>query len=200
MDMNYNTLKKNFESHGFITSYFEKKEEAIQYLTDSIHGKVIGIGGSKTVQELGLDVTLAGDNEVIWHWLEPGQPTLDRAKQAEIYICSANGVSETGELINIDGTGNRVSMTLFGPQKTYYLIGSNKIEPNLQEAVKRAKNVAAPKNAMRLNAKTPCVSNGGDHCYDCSSPARICKATVILERPCGVMEVELVFINEELGY
>lgn len=198
--MDYGLLKKNFEHHGFQTSYFETGKEAAEYLGQVLHGKTIGIGGCMTAKEIELDKALAEDNEVIWHWLEPGKETLDKAKTAEVYICSANGVSETGELVNIDGTGNRVSMTVYGPKKTYYLIGKNKLTPDLHQAIFRAKNIASPKNAMRFGKKTPCVQNGGDRCYDCNSPERICKATVILERPCNGMEVEVVFINEDLGY
>ena len=117
-----------------------------------------------------------------------------------VYILSANGVSETGELVNIDGTGNRAAASLFGPERVFYVIGRNKIAPDLHSAIARAKNTACTKNARRLGVKTPCTASGELHCYDCNSPARICSATVILERPCNGMTVELVFINEDLGY
>lgn len=198
--MNYDKLKVNFEKHGFTTSYFKSKEEAVSYLAASVKGEVVGMGGSVTIQDMGLDQVLSKENEVIWHWYEPGRETLNKARQASVYLSSANGISETGEIVNIDGTGNRVSMTIFGPKKTIFLVGANKITPDLDSAIKRAKNVSAPKNAMRLKKNTPCAVNEGDHCYDCSSPDRICKATVILERPCNGMEVEIIFIDEELGY
>ena len=81
---------------------------------------------------------------MIWHWNEPGAQTLARAREAQIYITSANGVSETGELVNIDGTGNRVAQTLYGPEKVYFVVGKNKIEKDLSSALSRARNVAAP--------------------------------------------------------
>lgn len=198
--MNRELLKKNFESHGFTTSFFNTKEEAAAYLNGQLHGKKIAFGGSITVKEMGLDKLLADENEVIWHWLVPGRETLMDARTADIYLTSANGVSETGELVNIDGTGNRVAQTLYGPEKTYFLIGNNKIREDLAGAIDRARNIAAPKNAMRFQVNTPCVANGGDRCYDCNSPDRICHATVILNRPCKGMEVELLFIDEELGF
>lgn len=198
--MNRELLKKNFEAHGFQTSFFETKEEALGYLTGQLKGRSIALGGSVTLQEMGLAEALRAENEVIWHWLTPGMETLKKAREADIYITSANGVSQTGELVNIDGTGNRVSQTLFGPEKTYFVIGKNKVCPDLQAALDYARNVAAPKNALRLNRKTPCAANGGDRCYHCNSPERICHATVILEQPCGTMEVEVVFVNEVLGY
>lgn len=196
--MNTELLKKNFGEHGFETSFFETKEQATEYLTGKIKGKKVAFGGSMTVQEMKLDKALAEENEVIWRTRE--RESLMEARAAEVYITSANGVSETGELINIDGRGNRVSQTLFGPEKVYYVVGYNKLAPTMHQAMTRAKNIAAPKNAVRLNAKTPCAAHGGDRCYDCSSPDRLCRATVILERPCRDMEAEVVFINEELGY
>lgn len=198
--MNYELLKKNFEAHRFQTSYFSTKEEAAAYLAGAIHGELVAFGGSMTAKEMGLDELLAKENEIAWHWLTPGRETLLKARDAGVYILSANGVSETGEIINIDGTGNRLSASLYGPKKVYYLVGSNKIEPDMHSALMRAKNVAAAKNALRLKTKTPCVANGGDRCYDCNSPDRICNATLILERPCKGMEVEVVFIDEELGF
>ena len=116
---------------------------------------------------------------------------LVEARSAEVYITSANGVSKTGELVNIDGTGNRVSQTLFGPE-------NNKVCPDLTSAMERAKQIAAPKNAARLQVQTPCAKTGV--CVDCNSPARICHSIVILERPSNGMEVEVVFVDEEMGY
>ena len=116
---------------------------------------------------MGLAERLRENNEVIWHWDIPGRETLLQAREAKVYLASANGVSETGELVNIDGTGNRVSQTLYGPEKIYFIVGSNKIEPDLARAMERAKNVAAPKNARRLGSATPCAAKG-DRCYDCS--------------------------------
>lgn len=198
--MNYELLKKNFEAHRFHTSHFQTKEEAAAYLKDKIHQEVVGFGGSMTAKEMKLDEILKEDNEIFWHWLEPGRETLLKAREASVYILSANGVAETGELVNIDGNGNRLSASLFGPKQVYYVVGKNKIAPDLPAAMKRARDVASTKNAMRFQSKTPCVANNGDHCYDCSSPDRICNATLILERPCRGMEVEILFVEEELGF
>ena len=198
--MNYELLKKNFEGHRFHTSYFPTKEEAAEYLKGMIHGELVGFGGSMTVKEMGLDECLAKDNEIVWHWLTPGQEARLKARDASVYILSANGVSETGEIVNIDGTGNRLAASLFGPKRVFYVVGRNKIEPDLPAAMKRARNVAAAKNALRLQTKTPCAADGGKQCYECTSPERICCATVILERPCQGMEVEIIFIDEDLGF
>lgn len=199
--MDYSLLKKNFEAHRFHTSYFETKEEAAEYLTEQLKGETVGFGGSMTAKEMGLYEKLGRENKVIWHWEaeDPAKARLE-ARDASVYILSANGVSETGELVNIDGTGNRLAASLFGPKRVIYIVGKNKVEPDLHSAINRARNVAAVKNALRFGTKTPCVASGGEKCFECSSPERICNAMVILERPCTGMEVELVFINEDLGY
>lgn len=197
--MNRELLKKNFERHEFETSFFETKEQAAEYLKAQIKGQRVAFGGSVTLQEMKLFDVLSEENEVIWHWNEPGAETLAKAREAQIYITSANGVSETGELVNIDGTGNRVAQTLYGPEKVYFVVGANKIEKDLSSSLSRARNVAAPLNAKRLKMNTPC-SKTGEKCFDCSSEARICRATVILERPTRGMKAEIVFINEALGY
>ena len=183
--MDYTVLKKNFENHRFHTSYFETKEEAAAYLSNQIKGEKVGFGGSITAKEMNLFEVLGKDNEVIWHW-EQGP--------------DANAAAATGQIINIDGTGNRLSESLFGPKRVYYVIGKNKIAPDLSSAMDRARNIACPKNAARFNKKTPCVVSDDKKCYDCNSPERICNAILILERPCTGMEVEMVFINEDLGY
>ncbi|MCI8454634.1 MAG: LUD domain-containing protein [Lachnospiraceae bacterium] len=198
--MDYQTLKKNFENHRFQTSYFATKEEAADYLVKMVRGETVGFGGSMSVKEMGLYERLGEMNTVLWHWVGPAQKTRLLARDATVYILSANGVSETGELVNIDGTGNRLAASLFGPKRTIYLIGKNKIEPDLVSAMKRARNVAAVKNAERFQTKTPCVASGGEKCFACNSPERICNATVILERPMKGMETELLFIDEELGF
>ena len=198
--MDQELLKKNFEGHGFKTSFFRTKEAAAEYLASGIEGKRVAMGGSMTLKEMGIYELLEKKNEVIWHWVTPGEAALKKAREAQIYLTSANAASETGELVNIDGTGNRVSQTVFGPEKTYFIIGKNKLCTGFGTALWRAKNVAAPKNAARLQVATPCAAANGDKCYDCSSPERICRSTVIIERPSKGMEVEVVFVDEDLGY
>lgn len=190
-------LKKNLEERGFMTAYFETAQEAADYLDRRIDGTTVGFGGSLTAKELGLYDRLAAHNETIWHW-EKG--ALDKAAAAKVYVTSANGVAETGEIINIDGTGNRVASTLYGHEKVYFVVGVNKIAPDYEQALWRARNIASPKNAQRLGVKTPCAVKG-DKCYDCKSPARICRALVVLwEKPRGIGEIEVVLVNQELGY
>lgn len=194
---NIDILRKNLEARGFQTSYFETIESANTYLNRELDGQSIGIGGTMTVREMDLYPLLAAHNRCYWHW---EGATVDQAAAAEVYICSLNGVAETGELVNIDGAGNRVASGLFGHKKVYFIIGVNKIAPDLERAVWRARNIAGPKNARRLGKRTPCAVNC-DRCYDCASPDRICSALVTYwKRPTYIPEAEIVIINQELGY
>ena len=191
-----NKLRANLEERGFVTAYFETAAEAAQYLDAKIDGKSVGLGGSVTAQQLELEKLLPVHNVVHWHWL--GGTHADAA-EAEVYISSVNGLAETGEIINIDGTGNRVASTIFGHKELYLVVGVNKIAPTYDEALFRARNVAAPKNAQRLGRKTPCAERG-DRCYDCKSAERICRALAVLwEKPNGIPYAEVILVNQELG-
>lgn len=190
------TLRKNLEQRGFSTSYFSTGKEASDYLNKKIDGKTVGIGGSLTVKQIGLDQLLATHNDIKWHW---SGATPQEAATAQVYLSSVNGIAETGEIVNIDGTGNRVASTIFGHEELYLLVGINKIAPDYDAALWRARNVASPKNAQRLGRKTPCAVNG-DRCYDCKSPERICRALAVLwEKPNGIGRAEVVLVGEELG-
>jgi len=109
------------------------------------------------------------------------------------------GLAETGEIINIDGTGNRISAALYGHKKVYFVVGKNKIAPTYEEALHRARNIAAPKNCVRLGLKTPCAAKA-DKCYDCASPDRICCGLSVLWTKMLGADMEVVLIDEELGY
>ncbi|MBU5625549.1 lactate utilization protein [Oscillibacter sp. MSJ-2] len=194
----FDKVSKALKSRGFAVSRFGTAAEAADYLNQSIDGKTVGFGGSVTLQEMGLYETLGSHNEVVWHW--KGGPELRReAMTTQVYLTSVNGLAETGELVNIDGSGNRVAGSLFGHEKVYLVVGRNKIAPTYEEALWRARNIAAPKNAKRLGAKTPCAAKG-DRCYDCAGPGRICRALVVLWEPMTGMETEVVLVDEELGY
>lgn len=183
-------LRANLEARGFRTTYFPTADEAAAYLDGQIDGKTVGIGGSMTVKEMGLYPRLAAHNQVVWHW-EGG--ALRDAVLTDVYITSANALAETGEIVNIDGNGNRVSSTLYGHQKVYFLVGVNKA------ALWRARNVAAPKRAQSMGCRTPCAAKA-DRCYDCKSPERICRGLVVLWEAIGSMEMEVVLVDEALGY
>ena len=188
-------LRKN----GFEVTRFATREEAAAYIGASVKGKTVGIGGSMTVRALEIYDRIRDDNRVFWHMVEPGDETMMQASAAEVYITGVNAISEEGYLVNIDGRGNRVAGTLMKKDKVYLVAGINKLSGPLSEAIERARGVAAPLNAKRLECKTPCAAS--DHCFDCSSPARICNALVVLwRRPFWCESMEVILIDEELGF
>ena len=195
--VNYELLCKNLQAEGFTVSRFATAQEAADYLDSQIDGVSVGIGGSITVKEMGLYPRLSAHNKVVWHW-EGG--SLAEAANTDVYISSVNGLAETGEIINIDGNCSRVASTMYGHKKVYLVVGVNKIAPDYDAALWHARNVAAPKNAQRLNRKTPCAVKG-DKCYNCSSPERICRGlTVLWCKPSPIEVMEVVLIDQELGY
>ena len=193
----FSKVKASLEERGFAVSCFATAEEAMDYLDGKLDGKSIGIGGSMTIRDMGLDQRLETHNQVIWHWKDG---TTQEAARAQVYLTSVNGLAETGEIINIDGTGNRVASTIFGHEEVYFIVGRNKLAPDYDGALWRARNIASPKNAQRLGKKTPCAVKG-DKCYDCKSPQRICRAlTVLWEAPTGIGRSEVVLIDQDLGF
>ncbi len=195
--MDCTKLLNNLKQRGFSAQYFDTAAEASAYLCDALKGETIGFGGSITLESMRLYEQLEKENTVCWHWKDPA--ALKRFAEFTAYITSANAVAQTGELVNIDGTGNRLAGTLFGGKKLYFVCGVNKIAPDLTGAIDRARNVAAPANAKRLNRKTPCVVTG--KCHDCNSPERICRGMAIHMQPMNSFEsTEVLIIGEQLGY
>lgn len=201
--MDFSNIKTNLEKKGYAVSAFETAADAAEYMAEKIKNTTVGIGGSMTARQMGLYEKLSENNDVYWHWqLKEGQSpqqAYDGARNAAVYISSVNGISETGEIINIDGSGNRVAETIYGHEKVYLLVGRNKIAPNFEKAMWRARNIAAPLNAKRLGTATPCAAKG-DKCYDCDSPGRICKAFLVFSCKPNMTNCEVILINEELGY
>lgn len=196
----YEKLRANLEREGFRTTFFPDAAAARVYLDGTLDGVTIGFGGSQTVRDMGLFETLALHNNCVWHWDKERNVQPREATDAPVYICSVNGLSENGEVINIDGAGNRVSSTLFGHEKVYFIVGRNKIAPDYDSALHRARNIAAPLNARRLEKRTPCAV-GELKCHNCASPDRICAALVVFwEKPALAGEIEIVLIDEDIGF
>jgi len=199
----FTKVAENLKDLGYQVSIFDTKEQAADYLCSQIQNTTVGFGGSMTLREMGLYDRLQQTNTVHWHWLPQGDDTIPQtrmlARDTEIYLSSVNGLSENGEIINIDGSGNRVAETIFGHKKVYFVVGKNKLAEDYDKALWRARNIAAPKNAQRMHAKTPCAEMG-DQCYDCKSPGRLCRALSVLWcAPMGSW-YEVVLIKEDLGY
>ena len=194
----FDTVKKNLEDRGYAVEVFASGAEAAAYLDGAVDGKSVGFGGSMTLDQLGLYDALGKHNTVVWHWKQDAGPARREGMFTDVYLSSANGLAETGEIVNIDGNGNRVAATLFGHEKVYLVIGRNKLAPTYEEALWRARNIASPKNVQRLGKKTPCAVKG-DRCYDCKSPDRICRGLVTLWGPMMGMETEILLVDEDLG-
>ena len=201
--MDFTKLKHHLEALQYDVHVFANKEDATQYLTGIIAGKTVGIGGSVTIQQMHLYEALKANNCVFWHMqLEDGQNVMQvrkNAANAQVYISSVNAISEDGEIVNIDNTGNRVAACTFGCDTVYFIIGKNKIAPDLEQAIFRARNIASPMNAKRLGIKTPCAIHG-NQCFDCDSPQRICRnLSIFWKKPTGC-RYEILLIDESLGY
>ncbi|NLI52954.1 MAG: LUD domain-containing protein [Clostridiales bacterium] len=199
--MDVRRAMQSLEQRGFAVRYFETAREAAEYLVGSISGKTVGIGGSVTIEQLDIFDRLQEQNTVYWHWKQSDPQTRALATGAEVYLTSANAIAETGEIINIDGSGNRVAATLFDHERVVFVAGVNKLAPDLESAMYRARNVAAPLNARRLKFNTPCAVGKEMKCYDCASKDRICSGIVTIVWPMRSIKVtEVVLIGESLGY
>lgn len=201
--MKFDTVKKNLQERGYQVSCFESAGSAAEYLDGQIRGKTVGFGGSMTLEQMGLYAKLGAHNRVFWHW-KPGSgetavEICREASAAEVYISSVNGLAETGEIVNIDGNCNRISAMLYGHAKVYLVVGINKLARDYDGALFRARNIAAPKNAKRLERNTPCAAQA-DRCYDCKSSDRICRGLSVLWEKPSSGAYEVVLINEELGF
>jgi L-lactate utilization protein LutB len=132
--------------------------------------------------------------------LSPEARNAIRRKQlhADVFLCGSNAVTMQGELVNVDGTGNRVAAMMFGPERVIVAVGTNKLVNTLEEARARIKTVAAPVNNKRLNYANPCVQTGT--CMDCRNKSRICNLTAIIHRRPPYTDIHVLVIGEELGY
>ena len=198
--MNIQRTIDSLTREGFAARYFDTAKEAADYLCESISGKTVGFGGSVTLEQMGLYEKLAENNTVYWHWKTNNMETRTAAG-AEVYLSSANAIAETGEIVNIDGSGNRVAATLYNHERVVFVVGVNKIAEDYERAVYRARNVAAPLNTRRLGLKTPCAVGKEIKCYNCASKDRICCGVVTLLWPMRSVKVtEVVLVGESLGY
>ncbi len=162
----------------------------------------MAMGGSMTLQELGIYEALQkAGHDVLWHWRVPHDEMAsvrDEAMGADVYLTSSNAVIEDGRLLNIDGIGNRVAAMFFGPPRIIVIAGRNKLAAGYAEALERIRNVAAPRNALRLKRETPCRYTG--RCQDCRSSQRMCQVTVCIENRLEGRSLEVWLVDQDLGY
>lgn len=166
----------------------------------------VSFGGSMTVREAGLLEALQARPELeVLNTFDPSISAQDmielrrRALLCDLFLCSANAITRQGDILLLDGVGNRTAAVQFGPRKVILLVGRNKICASLDSAVEYVKGVAAPANATRLSRKTPCVKSG--YCMDCNSPERICAYWTVLKRSRPQPgRIHVVLIDEDAGY
>ena len=164
----------------------------------------VGLGGSVTLRRTGIDVLLKSrGNTVFDHWdssKSSGENLDTRRKQltSDYFLTSINAITIEGELVNIDGAGNRVAAMIFGPKHVIAIVGYNKITSSIEEAIWRAKNIASAKNCKRLGLNTPCAKTG--FCLDCKPPVSICRITTIIDYKPMLTEFTIILTPLDLGY
>ncbi len=201
--MDYGKILKNLEKRGYRAVLCSDGREAVSRVLDIVGDGTVGIGGSVTVKQIGAAETFRErGNSVHWHWLvEKERMDAERrmAMQSDYYLCSANALTEDGQIVNIDGTGNRVAATMYGPKNVVMIVGKNKITDSVDSGIERIRRECCPHNARRLGLKTPCAVTG--ICTDCSSPQRMCNVFSVLERKSkGIQEHYVILVDEKLGY
>lgn len=194
---------KAMESRHFEAYYCGTKEEALKKALELIpEGSVVAWGGSVTMNEIGLSEALHnGKYQLIDRDAAPPEERRKLMRQgllADYFISGANAVSEDGEIINIDGMGNRVGAIVYGPDHVVMIAGMNKVAKTLEDAVKRARTIAAPINKQRFGGTTPCAKTGS--CGDCKAEDCICCQMLVTRvcRPAG--RIKVILVGEELGF
>ena len=198
------TIIKNLQRRHIEGFYCPSGEEAVKKVSELIaDGSTVTWGGTMTVRDLGIPEHLKsrGTLEVIdrdlAETLEERQAMYLRAFSADVYLSSANAISEDGVIVNIDGAGNRVAAITWGSKKVIFVIGLNKVTQTVEAALSRARGTASPINSARFDIKTPCKADGV--CHNCNSPECICNYVHFLRNsPKGRHTV--ILVGENLGY
>ena len=190
---------KGLQSRNMSGYYAKNKEEALKTALELIpKGSSISMGGCMSAQEIGLVSALKeGDYHFIDRSKMEPREALLAAYDADIFLASANAMTDDGILVNIDGNANRVSCIAQGPKKLIFIVSMNKICSDLDSAMKRARNIAAPANAQRFDIKTPCKLTG--RCSDCKSPDTICCQFLITRYSRHTDRIHVILVNENLG-
>jgi L-lactate utilization protein LutB len=196
-------LVKNLQSRHFEAYYCPNKEDALKKALELIpEGASVGWGGAMSAQQIGLmDALNAGNyNAIDRDRCKTPEEKEQAAKDslfADFFLTGANGLSLDGEMVNIDGTGNRVAAIIYGPKAVLVIAGMNKVMDTLDDAITRARTVAAPMNQQRFQLKNPCTVTGT--CADCKSESCICNQIVITRHCRPVGRIKFIIVGEDLG-
>ena len=192
---------KGLKSRNMTGYYAKDKEEALKLALDLIpEGSTVTMGGAMSAHEIGLVEALKNGN---YNFIDRDKATDKRAAMlaaydADVFLSSANAMTEDGVMVNIDGNSNRVSAIAQGPKKVVFIVGMNKVCSDVDSAMKRARNVAAPINAQRFGLSTPCAKTGA--CMNCKSPDTICCQFLITRYSRHQGRIHVVLVNDNLGF
>lgn len=194
------TVIKGLESRNMTGYYAADKGEALKLALEIIgEGSSVAMGGCRSAHEIGLVDALQAGN---YNYIDRSQMTpregLLAAYDADVFLSSANAMTNDGIIVNIDGNSNRVSCIAQGPKRVLFIVGMNKVCSDLDETMKRARNVAAPVNAQRFDVKTPCKVTG--RCSDCKSPDTLCCQFLITRFSRHEGRIHVILVNDTLGY
>ena len=192
---------KGLESRNMTGYYAASKEEALDIALSLIpEGSSVTMGGAMSAHEIGLvDALKNGSYRFIDRdKAEDRRAAMLAAYDADVFLSSVNAMTDDGILVNIDGNANRVSAICQGPKKVIFIVGMNKVCPDPDTAMKRARNVAAPVNAQRFGLSTPCAKTG--KCMDCKSPDTICCQFLVTRFSRHPGRIHVILVNDSLGY
>lgn len=191
---------KGLQSRNMSGYYATSREDAVKQALELIgEGSTVTMGGCQSAHEIGLIKALEDGN---YNYIDRAKLSpregLMAAYDSDVFLSSANAITSDGIMVNIDGNSNRVSCIAQGPRKVVFIVGMNKVCSDLDEAMKRARNVAAPANAQRFDVKTPCKETG--KCFDCKSPDTICCQFLITRYSRHEGRIHVILVNDTLGF
>lgn len=198
------TLIKNLKKRNIDAFYCENSQLAVELAMGIMKdGRSVGFGGSITLEETGLldavknsGMTMVGPGET--KTLEEMQEMHLKTASSDYFLMSTNAITVDGDLINIDGNGNRVSCLIHGPKQVILLVGMNKVVTDVEEGIRRVQNFSAPVNAALFDKKTPCGVVG--HCGNCHSPECMCCQIVVTRHSRHTGRIKVILIGESLGH
>lgn len=195
----------NLEKNNMNGYFVETENDALEKINELVkEGSTVGIGGSMTLFEIGAINFLRNGNYKLLDRYKEGLTPADMKQifrnslLSDTYLTSSNAITENGELYSVDGNGNRVAAMLYGPDQVIVVIGVNKIVKNIDQAILRVKETAAPANNIRLQKNNPCTKVG--HCMDCKNEGRICNEYIVIKRQSEKGRIKVIIVNKDLGY
>ncbi len=197
------TIIKHLQKRGMEGYYYADSKSAVQKALSLIpEGSTVTWGGSESIKECGLVEALKDAPVTIWDRKDVKPEDMKafylKAFSANVYLMSSNAITLDGQLVNIDGTGNRIAALTYGPDRVILIVGMNKVCPDLESAITRVHNVAAPPNCMRLNIENPCTKDG--ICHNCLSPTKICNMLHVMHFNRFPGRIQVVLVGEQLGF